>query len=183
MPKHFWKLNLFLVACRWAGAVQEKLTSAFGQEQWAQKPQKCQKSKKGTNWPTNQTTNQPTNWATNQPTNWRTVELRSTRLTTKIHITYFWTSSQGEMLYPLNWHNPFDSWLRYQIIILASYWAFQLHSWYVQISLQDLHIILVFIIRRLHKHLQKQSKIHSYLLCVQVGRGQTKKLPTNQQTK
>ena len=44
------------VAFGWAGAVIEKVTSAFGQEQWAQKAQKRWKSKKGIN----QLTDQPT---------------------------------------------------------------------------------------------------------------------------
>ena len=34
--------------CEWAGAVMEKVTEAFGQEQLAQNAQKCQKSKMGT---------------------------------------------------------------------------------------------------------------------------------------
>ena len=38
------------VACGWAGVVIE-LTEAFGQELWAQKAQKRQKSEKGTNRP------------------------------------------------------------------------------------------------------------------------------------
>ena len=37
-----------LVACGWAGAVIEKVTGAFGQDQRAQKSQKRQKSKNGT---------------------------------------------------------------------------------------------------------------------------------------
>ena len=45
------------VACGWAGAVKEKVTGAFGQKGLAQKAQKCQKNKKGTNQPTNQWTN------------------------------------------------------------------------------------------------------------------------------
>ena len=38
-----------LVACGWAGAVLEKVTRASGQESYAQKAKKRQKSKKGTN--------------------------------------------------------------------------------------------------------------------------------------
>ena len=34
-----------LVACGWAGAMMEKVTGAFGQEQWAQNAQKRRKSK------------------------------------------------------------------------------------------------------------------------------------------
>ena len=49
-----------LVACGWAGAVLEKVNRASGQELYAQKAQKRQKSKKGTNQPTNQPTNGPT---------------------------------------------------------------------------------------------------------------------------
>ena len=45
-----------LVACGWAGAVIEKVTGAFGQEQWAQNAQKCRKSKKGTDRPTDRRT-------------------------------------------------------------------------------------------------------------------------------
>ena len=41
-----------LVACGLAGAVLEKVTRASGQEPYAQKAQKRQKSKKGTNRPT-----------------------------------------------------------------------------------------------------------------------------------
>ena len=56
-----------LVACGWAGAVLEKVTRASGQEPYAQKGQKRQKSKKGSNRPTDQqtyqTTNRPTKWA------------------------------------------------------------------------------------------------------------------------
>ena len=37
-----------LVACRWAGAVLEKVIRASGQEPYAQKAQKRQKSMKGT---------------------------------------------------------------------------------------------------------------------------------------
>ena len=48
------------VACRWAGAVLEKVTRAFGQEQKAQKAQKWQKSKKGTNRPTDRPTDRQT---------------------------------------------------------------------------------------------------------------------------
>ena len=44
------------VACGWAGAVLEKVTRAFGEEQKAQKAQKWQKSKKGTNQPTDRRT-------------------------------------------------------------------------------------------------------------------------------
>ena len=40
-----------LVACGWAGAVLEKVTRASGQELYAQKAQKRQKSKKGTDGP------------------------------------------------------------------------------------------------------------------------------------
>ena len=46
-----------LVACEWAGAVLEKVTRASGQEPYAQKAQKRQKSKKGTDQSTNQRTN------------------------------------------------------------------------------------------------------------------------------
>ena len=42
-----------LVACGWVGAVLEKVTRASGQEPYAQKTQKRQKSKKGTEQPTN----------------------------------------------------------------------------------------------------------------------------------
>ena len=43
-----------LVGCGWAGAVLEKVTRASGQEPYAQKALKRQKSKKGkTNQPTN----------------------------------------------------------------------------------------------------------------------------------
>ena len=42
-----------LVARGWAEAVLEKLTRASGQEQYAQKAQKRQKNKKGTNQLTN----------------------------------------------------------------------------------------------------------------------------------
>ena len=49
-----------LVACEWAGAVLEKVTGAFGQEQWAQNAQKRRKSKMGTDRPTNQPTDQQT---------------------------------------------------------------------------------------------------------------------------
>ena|ERR1712074_155179 len=45
-----------LVACRWAGAVLEKVIRASGQEPYAQKAQKRQKSKKGTDQPTNRPT-------------------------------------------------------------------------------------------------------------------------------
>ena len=45
-----------LVTCGWSGAVLEKVTGVSGQEPYAQKPQKCQKSKKGTNRPTNRPT-------------------------------------------------------------------------------------------------------------------------------
>ena len=45
------------VACGWAGAVPEKVIRASGQELYALKAQKRQKSKKGTNRPTNQPTN------------------------------------------------------------------------------------------------------------------------------
>ena len=38
-----------LVACRWAGAVLEKVNRASGQELYALKAQKRQNSKKGTN--------------------------------------------------------------------------------------------------------------------------------------
>ena len=41
-----------LVACGWAGAVLEKVNRASGQKPYAQKAQKRQKSKKGTNQPT-----------------------------------------------------------------------------------------------------------------------------------
>ena len=41
-----------LVACGWAGAVLGKVTRASGQEPYAQKAQKRQKSKKGTDQPT-----------------------------------------------------------------------------------------------------------------------------------
>ena len=58
-----------LVACGWAGAVLEKVSRASGQEPYAQKAQKRQKSKKLTNQPTNQPTNRLTNEPTNQPTN------------------------------------------------------------------------------------------------------------------
>ena len=54
-----------LVAFGWAGAVLEKVTRASGQEPYAKKAKKCQRSKNGTNRPTNQPTDQPTN----QPTN------------------------------------------------------------------------------------------------------------------
>ena len=53
-----------LVACGSAGAVLEKVTRASGQELYAKKAQKCQRSKNGTDRPTNLPTNQPTN----QPT-------------------------------------------------------------------------------------------------------------------
>ena len=43
-----------LVACGWAGAVQKKVTGSSGREPCAQKAQKRQKSKKGTDQPTNQ---------------------------------------------------------------------------------------------------------------------------------
>ena len=43
-----------LVACRWVGAVLEKVTGSSGQEPYAQKAQERRKSKKGTNQPTNQ---------------------------------------------------------------------------------------------------------------------------------
>ena len=49
-----------LVACGWAGAVLEKVTRASGQEPYAQKAQKRQKSKKGTDRPTNRPTDRPT---------------------------------------------------------------------------------------------------------------------------
>ena len=41
------------VACGWAGAVLEKVTRAFGQEQQAQKVQKPPKNNKGTDRATN----------------------------------------------------------------------------------------------------------------------------------
>ena len=41
-----------LVACGWAGAGLEKVTRASGQEPYAQKAQKRQKSKNGTDQPT-----------------------------------------------------------------------------------------------------------------------------------
>ena len=41
-----------LVACGWAGAVLKKVIRASGQELYAQKAQKHQKSKKGTDRPT-----------------------------------------------------------------------------------------------------------------------------------
>ena len=41
-----------LVACGWVGAVLKKVTRASGQELYAQKAQKRQKSKKGTYRPT-----------------------------------------------------------------------------------------------------------------------------------
>ena len=40
------------VACGWAGAVLEKVTTASGQEPYAQEAQKRRKSKKGTDQPT-----------------------------------------------------------------------------------------------------------------------------------
>ena len=49
-----------LVVCRWAGAVLEKVTRASGQELYAQKTQKSQKSKTG---PTNRPTDQQTDIA------------------------------------------------------------------------------------------------------------------------
>ena len=49
-----------LVVCGWAGAVLEKLTRASELEQYAQKAQKRQKSKKGTDRPTDRPTNGPT---------------------------------------------------------------------------------------------------------------------------
>ena len=52
-----------LVACRWAGAVLEKVTRAFGQEPYAQKDKKRQKIKRG---PTNQPTDRPTDRPTNR---------------------------------------------------------------------------------------------------------------------
>ena len=61
-----------LVACGWAGTVQEKVTTASGQEPYTQKARKRQKSKKGTD----QQTDGPT---------WRIVESRSTRLKTVTH--------------------------------------------------------------------------------------------------
>ena len=45
-----------LVACRWAGAVLEKVIRASGQEPYAQKAQKRRKSKKGTDQPTDRRT-------------------------------------------------------------------------------------------------------------------------------
>ena len=45
-----------LVACGWAGAVLERVTGATGWEPYAQKAQKRQKSKKGTDQPTDQPT-------------------------------------------------------------------------------------------------------------------------------
>ena len=45
-----------LVACGWVGAVLEKVTGSSGQEPYAQKAQKRQKSKKGTDQPTDQQT-------------------------------------------------------------------------------------------------------------------------------
>ena len=45
------------VACRWAGAVLEKVTKASGQELYAQKAQKHRKVKRGL---TDQPTDQPT---------------------------------------------------------------------------------------------------------------------------
>ena len=61
-----------LAAFGWAGAVLENATRASGQEPYAQKAQKRQKSKKGTDRPTNRPTNRPTDIAG--------VESRSTRL-------------------------------------------------------------------------------------------------------
>ena len=48
-----------LVACRWAGAVLEKLSRASGQEQYAQKAQKAEKVKgdRQTNQPTDRRSN------------------------------------------------------------------------------------------------------------------------------
>ena len=43
--KNKYKYTATLVACGWAGAVLEKVTRAFGQESYAQKAQKRQKSK------------------------------------------------------------------------------------------------------------------------------------------
>ena len=57
------------VTCGWAGAVKEKVTWAFGQEELAQKTQKRQKNKKGTNQPTHR-------WMDKQ----NRVELHSTQL-------------------------------------------------------------------------------------------------------
>ena len=48
-----------LVVCGWAGAVLEKVTRASGREPYAQKTQKRQKSKKGTDPPTDQPTDRP----------------------------------------------------------------------------------------------------------------------------
>ena len=62
------KYTATLVACGWAGAVLEKVTRASGQEQYAQKAQKRQKSKKGTNRPTDQPTNRPMDRQTDGPT-------------------------------------------------------------------------------------------------------------------
>ena len=53
-----------LVACGRAGAVLEKVTGAFGQEQWAQNAQKRRNSKMGTVRPTDRLTD----WPTDRPT-------------------------------------------------------------------------------------------------------------------
>ena len=56
------------VACRWAGAVLEKVTKASGQELYAQKAQKRRKVKRGLiDQPTDQLTDQPTDQPMDQP--------------------------------------------------------------------------------------------------------------------
>ena len=57
MGKNKAGYTAILVAFRWAGAVLEKLSRASGQEQYAQKAKKHQKSKRG---PINQPTDGPT---------------------------------------------------------------------------------------------------------------------------
>ena len=59
---HFNKAGYLatLVACGWAGAVLEKVTRASGEEPYAQKAQKRQKTKEGTDQPTDHSTDQPT---------------------------------------------------------------------------------------------------------------------------
>ena len=62
-----------LVACGWAGALIDKVTGAFGQEQLAQNAKKRLKKEKRA--PTNQPTDRPTNGWTKQG-----IESRSTQL-------------------------------------------------------------------------------------------------------
>ena len=48
LKKNKARYTATVCACHWTGAVIERVSGAFGQEQWAQNAQSCGENKKGT---------------------------------------------------------------------------------------------------------------------------------------